>query len=288
MVDYGIFQMHDPFLQNLEQLSDAEQSLIAKNKDGITSIFEQKSNLSSGRIKTLMSASNGQGTFFSAQESLDNGLIDEIIPTGKVLELENKSADLQHYICNNVKLDFKDKPKKENKLKSNIMHTEIANKLELQPEASDNAIQNAIDVLKVKAGKVDGLKNELEASRLEIDKLKIENKALTVSTREAVINKAIEEGRIQDTSRSVWMTALENDFEGTKGLIESMNIHHVDAEKIIVADASADSSSFKGKTFLELSNTTEGVKYLDNLETSNPKKFNTLLAAYNNDNQKTL
>lgn len=274
MVDFALFQMHNPLFTNKQQLSESEKSALDKAKEGIVTIFESKSKLDRKQISDFMSADSGKGTVFSASEAEVAGFIDEVVPTGEKLELDNKSIEVQHYICNNSAFN-----NQKNKIIKTNKHMDIANQLGLLSEASEESISNAVGMLKIKVAKVDDLTNEVSQLNLANKTLEAKVKTLTFSERDSVWKEAVNAGKVEDTeaNKLMWMKHLENDFEGGKLMLNSLKTQHVNPDDFIMNE---DGSTYKGKTFEEISKTEDGRTYLTNLEKANPVKYEKLVNAY--------
>lgn len=136
MMDFAKLMIHDPFIPGDQQLSEKDKKGLQKITDTLRTILSRRGNKEVD-IATLMQ----KETWFSAQEALTEGLIDEIV-SSKRKDLSGKSPeDIQKIILNEYK-PIKQKKMNDEQLKA------LAKLLGLPENSEVAAVIVAITALK--------------------------------------------------------------------------------------------------------------------------------------------
>lgn len=206
-LDYSQTMIHDPYFtdESKEELSDSDKKMIADIKSSLELIIANNCGQNKEKISSLMSAE----TFLNAVEASNLGMC-KVEYTGKTIEIEDKykrvAACLNMYNENNGE-------------------KMINSLLKLNAEASQEAQVEAVKNLIEKTNKVDTLTNELTVANNKIAKLESENKELKKAEAkvkaETLIAKAIEEGKITEDSKAIWIEDAIENFEKAEARLNS-------------------------------------------------------------------
>lgn len=211
-VDYGTVMIHDPKFSFGEPEKDSEKNMLQKMTDSLTSIIEKNSTLDNAKTRDFMS----KETTFSSKESKKHGFIDSIRNTGKKLKPISNHVELM-VACSDI---YNQKPKSK-KMKL------ITDFLQLTEDASENSILNAVKALD-QSSEIQLLTDEKTTLKNSLELLKTENATLketaVTAQAETLVNKAVDEGRITDDGKGLWVESAKKDFDGTKKLIEGLNV----------------------------------------------------------------
>jgi len=212
--DYGNAMMHDPsFSGRTTNLSDKEKNLLQKNKESLVTILSNNLGLEEDKIKDLME----KETYLSSKEMLELGLVDEIETTGRKIDntlnnYEKMAACAELF---------------NNKTVKTIKKMDLNSVLKLNPEASEQAQIQAVNDLLGKASKVKTLTDELSVEKAKTNKLESRVKELekeqTRSKAETLVDKAIEEAKIDKDSRELWIEDAMENYERTEKKITLLN-----------------------------------------------------------------
>mgnify|MGYP003472391044 CR=1 FL=1 len=164
MMDYGTFMLHNPS-------GGEDKKVLAMIKETIVTILSNRTSKTIEEIDTLMN----KETWMSANECLSNGIVDEVISSGKKLKMPKKATLYDMALIYNKAI---------NPVKN---MTKINTLLKLQNEAGESEQEQAIvqlnKSLSEKEEELVELKNRLKA--IEDEKAEAEKKA-----KEALVNKA--------------------------------------------------------------------------------------------------
>lgn len=231
MSDYAKLMMHP--VQNSND-TKSYQSFM----DSISQMIESKSSCTKDEITNMMQST----TWLSASECLEKGLCTEI----EVTKNSNKK-----YLASetNVLLAYSNSIIDELFInKKNKQMIQVTNKLNLNADATEQSIVDAINSLETAKNQAvtekETLQNEL--TELQAKQSEIESKLSTLETEketleaEVVTNKATEmvnsfKNRIGEKEETLtkWIEQAKNNFDATKDLLESLPLNVV-ANKIEV------------------------------------------------------
>lgn len=213
IVNYGTVMMHDPKFAFGDDLTEPQKNMLQKMTDSLSMIIKNNTAMPHDMVRDYMS----KETTFNAEECVNHGIVDEIIQTGRKLEPISNHYDLM-VACSDI---YNNKPitKKMSKL------TDL---LKLNDAASEEAIVSAVNGLMTVKSDIQALADEKKALENQVTLLKSENATLKEqamkSTAEALVNKAVEEGKISEKGKDLWITNAMKDYEGTKNLIEGLSV----------------------------------------------------------------
>jgi ATP-dependent protease ClpP protease subunit len=225
MSDYAKLMMHP--VQNSTD-TKAYQSFM----DSISEMIEAKSNCTKDEVTNMMQST----TWLSASECLEKGLCTEIevtknsnkkyLPTETNILLEYSNSMINDLFIN----------------KKNKQMIQVTNKLNLNADATEQSIVDAINSLETAKNQAvtekETLQNEL--TELQAKQTEIESKLSTLETEketlesEVVTNKATEmvnsfKTKLGEKSEVLekWINQAKNNFDATKELLESLPLNVV-------------------------------------------------------------
>lgn len=238
IVEHGRLMMHPTSGNNSQTLKEMGNMIAVA--------ISSRANKTVEEISKLMAKT----TWINAETALSDGYATEIAnnsDTNKLRKMTNmdevdlmKSANLEI-------MEIVNSLKPQEKVKINNSHkmdlSKITNKLELVPEANEDAILRAIDAIQNKAKateddlteKLNAANKLVEASAKELletknslSELAKKQKEFEDKTKKAVadslIDEAVKVGRITNNAEviAIWKDKAFADAEGTKSLIESL------------------------------------------------------------------
>jgi ATP-dependent Clp endopeptidase proteolytic subunit ClpP len=250
MCDYGILMYHNPFGS---ENTDALKAM----RDSIVTMIAQRCGMTEDDVMAMMR----REPFMLAQEALDLKLCDSIQVSGDY----NKKRTAPAAARNDVKAYFKEATAILNsilpKTNNNMDFKRIANRLNLNPEASEDAILAGITAIENRATKAEGdlatVRNQVTA--LEADKTKLTGEITTLKNQitaaetegkkikaQALVAAAAKLGTIKNDAGTIakWTEKATTDYDGTKDLLESLPVNK--NATTIQVDSSAEA-----KTILE-------------------------------------
>jgi ATP-dependent protease ClpP protease subunit len=250
MADYGILMYHNPFGS---ENSDALKAM----RDSIVTAICQRTGMTEDDTLAMMR----RDTFLLATEALEKKMCDRIEATadlnkkrmaaatvtndarGIYLEAKNILNSILPTTKNNNNMDFK----------------RIANRLNLNPEASEDAILAGITAIENRASKAEGdlvtVRNQVttlegEKVTLTTQLTEVKNKVETAEKEakkvkaEALVTASVKLGIIKNEAPVIakWTELATNDYDGTKNLMETLPVNK-SAVKIDTVDSSKESQS---------------------------------------------
>lgn len=245
MCDYGVLMYHDPF--DSKDGSDAPAAM----RDSIITMICSRSGMSPDQCSAMMK----RETFMNAEEALNLKLCDRIEASSDF----NKKRMTAVAVENNAHGYYKHAGAFLNQLIKiePVMPdlSKIANKLKLVPAANEDAIIEGIVQIENRANtaesqlaavrtqlterdtKITDLTNQLNL--LKAEKENAETAAKKVAAKD-LVNGFVKIGVIKNDAETVskWIDRATADFEGTKGLLESIPVNKT--AKKIETSATAD------------------------------------------------
>jgi ATP-dependent protease ClpP protease subunit len=250
MADYGILMYHNPFGS---ENSDALKAM----RDSIVTAICQRTGMTEDDTLAMMR----RDTFLLAHEALDKKMCDRIEVTadlnkkrmaavtvsndarGIYLEAKNILNSILPTTKNNNNMDFK----------------RIANRLKLNPEASEDAILAGIAEIENRASKAEGdlvtVRNQVttlegEKTTLTTQLTEVKNKQEAAEKEakkvkaEALVTASAKLGIIKNEAAVIakWTELATNDYDSTKNLMETLPVNK-NAVKIDTVDNSKESQS---------------------------------------------
>lgn len=232
MCDYGILMYHNPF-------GSENSEALRTMRDSIVTMISQRCGMSEDDTKAMMN----REPFMSAQEALDKKLCDSIQVSAEL----NKKRMAPVAAKNDAKAYFKEAHAILNTIlptskKQTMDFAKIANRLKLNPSANEDSIIEGINAIENRAttaerdlatarnqitalegekttltGQLTELKNKQESAEKEAKKVKAE----------ALVKAAANLGTIKNEAETIakWQKLAENDYDGTKALIEDLPVN---------------------------------------------------------------
>lgn len=184
IADYGSWMGHNPYnADNPDEESDA--LVIAKNS--IATIISERSG-KNGVPKKSVEDVRGmmqRETFYTPREMYDNGMCDEVVPTGTITNIINRYPSLQNI----------------NKVKTIGMNTsKITNRLNLAEGSTEDAI----------VGKIADMENSLKTAELKISNLTDSERIATSNKERAATDLQNAQTKLADTQ--LRLTDVENKY----------------------------------------------------------------------------
>lgn len=200
MMDYGTLMMHSA--------SGSDDKAMLDLVDGtLNKILSNRTSKSPEQISDIMKAE----TWYTADEALSSGIVDEIIPSTKKIKVNKESLSNMAIIYNKL---IQTKPKMENLLnKLSVKNEDEAviaiDSLKTEIEAlktSKKELENKVTVFEAK---------ELEATNAAKEKLKVEATEL--------IEKAITEKKIKEEEKEEMITNAIANFSFVSNMLSKIN-----------------------------------------------------------------
>jgi ATP-dependent protease ClpP protease subunit len=250
MCDYGVLMYHNPFGS---ENSDALRAM----RDSIVTMISQRCGMTEDQTRDMMR----QEPFMLAQEALDKKLCDSIQASADL----NKKRMAPVAAKNDAKAYFKEAKAILNsslpttKKQQNMDFAKIANRLKLNPSANEDAIIEGINTIENRANtaeaelakvknQVTALEGEKTTLTAQVTELKgkqeaAENEAKKVKAQ-ALVTAAAKLGTIKNEATTIekWTKLAENDYDGTKALIETLPVNKTATH--IETGAGADAKNF--------------------------------------------
>lgn len=207
--DYSLTMLHNP---SMEGSSDKDNEIINKFKNSLMQIFNNKTGIPMEQLDEIMNVE----TWYDATTAKDKGFIDEIITTGKKIEVDQNQGFNVQAIYNKAKIIIKQKSMEN-----------ILNKLKLNNEAGEAEVILAIENIEQKETELKSeneiLKAELEKLNAELAELKSEKEKAFETEVEKYIDNAIADSKIKADAKANWVKLAKSDFEAVKNSLESIS-----------------------------------------------------------------
>jgi ATP-dependent protease ClpP protease subunit len=260
MADYGILMYHNPFGS---ENSDALKAM----RDSIVTAISQRTGMTEEDTLAMMR----RDTFLLASEALELKMCDRIEVTADL----NKKRMAAATVSNDARGIYKEARAILNsilpttKTQNNMDFKRIANRLKLNPEASEDAILDGITQIENRASKAEGdlatARNQI--TTLEADKTKltgelteVKNKVETAEKEakkvkaEALVTAAAKLGVIKNEAAVIakWTDLATNDYDGTKNLMETLPVNKNAVKIETGGDAKENTSILENQAAIEM------------------------------------
>ncbi len=203
--DFAVGMVHMPLGGKSDQLLD----IVA---DKLKMILSRRTNKTENEIEALMK----EETFFSAEEMLEIGLIDEIVLTN-VAAVENVkkfSASDLYNIYNKIIVNKNEKMEK------------LKDYFKLGKDASENDILAKItdldNVKKTSTEELSAKDAQISKLQAELEKMRTDYTSLNDSLAATIVASATSDGKITKDAKDVWLEAAKKDPEAVKAQLESL------------------------------------------------------------------
>lgn len=215
MNDFAKLMIHAPSVgAPYELLSDKQKKMIDSFSDTLETILENNSNLDRQTIKGMISAE----TWLTSSEAIEKGFADEIINTGRVLNV----SDIDEIInvanslntgnnANNIKVQKME-------LVKNHLGINDANATEKEIISAIDGIKNSLneanEVIKTK-------ESEIEAKESQISELENSAKDLKIKIATLKVENAIEKGIFEESKKAELIETASNNMENFEALVSA-------------------------------------------------------------------
>ena len=249
MMDYGTLMLHNP--------AGASDDLLSFIKGTLVKIIFGRTKRSDEEIAFMMDAE----TWLSAADALKMGMIDEIISSAKEFKMEQSD---RKNLFNLVKIYNKiiETPTNTNK-----MNTEEKAKLENEITEKTNEVISLTNTTKTLEEKISSLEKELVAFKEEKES-KLKADAIEL------VENAIKDGKIAETSKDSFVEMAINNFEVVKNSIAGISTKKKEAVKIVDALVNVQKGERSNWTIRDFEK--KDPKALTNIKKSNPDEYQRL------------
>lgn len=235
MAQHGILMFHNPYLEGRDDMSDSEKSAMEKTTNSLIMLASRK--IDKSTLKKMMD----KETWLDAEEAFGFGMVDEIYDINKLSEygladqfseaIVNKNENLLNSIYNKLKLSMENQ---ENTIKEIKNETEIeicittesdvealaekAMGLESEEEI-ELSIENPTDEVDYKSmynellKKFEEMKNSADTIQNQLDEMVKKENEFNYNRALERVATAVNEGRIEESSKSEWIETLQNNFD---------------------------------------------------------------------------
>jgi hypothetical protein len=196
--------VHDPsFGTPIEFMSEKQRKALESFRDQLVTILTNNSKLTETEISDLMA----RETWFTAEQTIENGLADEIISTGRVLN-EATTPDQLLALVNSMY--------NQNKVQK---MEQIRNHFGLDAKADETSILNKIKENETLLANAQNKVSELEEEKTELEKeVKEQNDARAVES----VENAIKGGLIEESSKEQMIEIAKNNLDTFKTILKSV------------------------------------------------------------------
>lgn len=270
----ALFHAHSP---RPEKGAKVGAGILNQVYNQIKTVFNENSSMIETDIVEML---NGE-TFFNANESIENGLFDEIIPTtGRVPKIEKtmNAADIM-----NVVNSFENKSVPAVSGKHKVQKMEKVNEmLSLSADAAESSTIEAVQKLQNSFSEVENINNELkeknEGLKSQVEKMEAELAEINKTKAVSLIEDAIEAGKISVESQGQWTAKAIQDIENTKILLDS--IKGATAKKIMDSNEGKGAEEVESATWGFEEWSMKNPEGLSVMQTENEARYNKLFNAY--------
>lgn len=256
MNDYSRIMIHDPHLENDDNLTDADKNVLKNFKDVLITIFKNNSNYTTEQIDQIMTAE----TWFTATQSLSAGLIDSIVKTERNIGLlANDSKSV--YLFANAIHERKTKPTMK-KIFAKLTELKMFknNETETDNDAIEKTAVETIESLSADKEKLANEKAELETKIAEKDAKIAELTAgvanATDANAETAVDNAIRDGKIEVAKRAEMLVVAKKDLNAFNTIVAGIAKKAVKVTNVIKDNAGKEiaeqDGTINGKTLREL------------------------------------
>lgn len=230
---------HPPYQEGDAEMSSSDKKMLKVLNEGIITMIASNTERSREDIEKMVNRT----TFLTAAEAKEQGFCDQIDNNPKLMNLQGEGKE--KWLNANKILNRSDGPP----IKKKMETKSICNKLQLNEEASEAAMLNAIDALildkKNSKTKMDELQEKYDKKMKECDDIKAEMEGMKKAKKdemdakalaeaeendkkaEAELVDAVNKGKIKDDADVVkkWKALFKADFKGTKDILDSMPVN---------------------------------------------------------------
>jgi ATP-dependent protease ClpP protease subunit len=265
MNDFARMMVHNPSFQDMTNLNENDKKYLENMRSLLVDIMCRK-----GCDKADMEQMMNAETWLTADDCKQKGLIDEIISTGKMQEVNSRLLGM--VALSNTHFENYINPQKENSMKilaAQLGRSENASESELLKDVV--ALQENNKLLTAQVADFKKLSDDLKASIA--DKQKTEAVAL--------VDGAIANGFFGKEQRESLLKSAEANFDMFAQMITSLK-KPVASITAVIAGANAGAGSDETKNFEWYRH--NDPQALAEMKTANPETFNKLYEAWEKEN----
>jgi ATP-dependent protease ClpP protease subunit len=235
MAEHGILMFHNPYLEGREDMSESEKSAMEKTTNSLIMLASRK--IDKKTLKKMMD----KETWLDATEAFGFGMVDEIYDINKLSDyglakefneaIVNKNENLLNSIYNKLKTSMENK---ENTIEEIKNETEIeicittesdvealaekAMGLESEEEI-ELSIENPTEEVDYKSmyeellKKFEEMKNSADTIENKLNEMVKKENEFNYNRALERVATAVNEGRIEESSKSEWIETLQNNFD---------------------------------------------------------------------------
>lgn len=257
--DFGKLMIHSPSIgAPYELLSDKQKKMIDSFTDTLETILVNNSKIDRNEIKKMISAE----TWLTSSEAIEKGFADEIINTGRVLnvsdidEIMNVANSLNNgNNANNIKVQKME-------LVKNHLGINDANATEKEIISAIDGIKNSLNEAN---NVIENQKNEIETKETTISELENKAKELRTSIATLKVENAIEKGIFEESKKAELIETASNNMESFEALISAFKKPVIKVTNVI------DNKTAPEKTFRQLEK--ENPSELERIKNENPSLY---------------
>jgi len=238
MSEYGLLMYHNPYGGNSDELK--------KMKVSIAIMIASRTGKSQDEILKMMDRT----TWITADEAIQTGFCDEVEKSEEFNKKRTATEPKAMWKESSLILNSILKPK-------NIKMTKVANKLGLNPDASEESIIAEVSAIMNKKAEADDklkkMEDRMKKMEDDLDEYKAKYSEEKKKAEEADEDKKKSEaknmvegfakaGKIKIEAVNKWMDMAAKDFEGTKSLLEELPVSKV-ANKIQTPEGSTSNEA---------------------------------------------
>lgn len=276
MMPFSTLFMHPPMYEDGTGLNDYQQgsekhTLLMEAMEKIVSIFAPIT----GRTKNFIRNAMMSGTKYSAEKAVKEGFADEIVSISNSVSLKN-DLKLEEIINATESVDYQIITKKtENKMK------EVAILLNLNPEASESAVKQAVTALinRAEAAEADSKAKGVEVTQKDAEITALRNEISEVKDKEIVnyVKSYIGGDKVKQEQEAKLMNMAKADFDTFKSICPVSDNGSAIIDKDIKPDGQggSDNSLEDAKKFFNMSNAAKS-----ELKNTSPSEYRKLVNAY--------
>lgn len=268
VVDFGRIMIHDPSFSGSQRMNKKALRAIEATASQISQIICAKSGMSDQKARKAMK----EETWYTAQEALQEGLVDEVVTTKKKEAFLEASVD---EIYNQATQHTPDMSKIIQLAALAAMFDGITN--EATPEEATAFLEGLKNDLAAKDTTIANLKSQLSGAlkKDDADALKNKVKELETFKAEQLVNKAIEMGKIDASKKEDMVNTAKADLEGFENLLSGIPAK---SQNITSQLKPGQGESRKDWTFDDWQK--KDPKGLENLQKESPEEFERLVNEY--------
>lgn len=218
IVDFGTIMIHDPLISSdgkkIEDLTPEQENALSAMRKSLLVILKNRTNKSEKELSEMMAAE----TWLNAKQALEGGFVDEIVSSKHLDKKKRKRqpvAEITNILQSITNTSKTEKMKK------------VCKYLNLSEDATEESILDAIKEindkltesvtnLEAKTTELTEATDKVTAHEVTIQEFKDSQTELTESLVDETLEKAVEDGVIQEDKKEEIKDHYKNDLTGLK------------------------------------------------------------------------